>query len=55
MRGCTHYGSGKVSIATFQQLALNTLWRSGHLTELQTVGLQEKSRGKVTAGQGGHF
>lgn len=33
---------GEVSIATFQQLALNALWRSGHLTELRAVGLLEK-------------
>lgn len=29
-------------IATVQKLALSTLWRSGHLTELQKVGLLEK-------------
>lgn len=57
MRGCTHYGSGKVSIATFQKLALSTLWRSGRLTELQKVGLLEKLKrrqeGRSLLGGGG--
>lgn len=35
-------GPSEVGIATFQKLALNALWRAGHLTELQKAGLQEK-------------